>query len=94
MSSICKFGLFLSCCLALALSGCAESMVQPKAKVDRGIEEQLPPYSGPRARAAVARFDWKVGASGSSQTTITGIGSQPTTISREHSGYMTGRGTC
>lgn len=89
-SSNCKFVLLSLCCLALAVVGCAESMVQPKAKVDRGIEEQLPPYSGPKARVAVARFDWKVGASGSSQTTITGVGSQPITITHEHSGYMAG----
>jgi curli biogenesis system outer membrane secretion channel CsgG len=73
----------------LAASGCLESMVKPTAKTDTGLEEQLPPYDGPRAKAAVASFDWKVGGSGST-TRISGFGGQGITISHEHTGYMTG----
>lgn len=47
----------------VALSGCLESMVKPEAEVDTGLETQLPPYSGPRARVAVTDFDWNVGTS-------------------------------
>ncbi len=43
-------------------TGCAllESFVAPEAKVDRSLEQEFGPYSGPRARLAVAKFDWKV----------------------------------
>ena len=74
----------------LSLSSCLQSAAQPTAKVDTGLEQQLPPYSGPKARAAVARFDWKVGSHGSSTTTIRGAGDQPITITHEHSGIMGG----
>jgi curli biogenesis system outer membrane secretion channel CsgG len=56
--------------LVLLLSGCLESMVKPEASVDTGLETQLPPYTGLRAKVAVTDFDWNVG---SNQTTI-GIG--------------------
>ena len=49
----------------LTVCGCMESMVKPEAKTDTGEEMGLPPYSGPRARVAVADFEWKVdGAAG------------------------------
>jgi curli biogenesis system outer membrane secretion channel CsgG len=38
----------------------AAGAVEPTAKVDTG-EGQLPPYSGPKASAAVAKFQWKAG---------------------------------
>lgn len=75
--------------LILSVSGCVESMAQPTAKVDKGLETQLPPYSGPKASVAVAKFDWKVGTSGST-TTIRGAGEGPITITHEQTGYMTG----
>lgn len=73
------------------LSGCAglEQMTKPQAKVDTGLEQQLPPYSGPKAAVAVARFDWKVGTGGAT-TTIRGVGEEPITITQEQSGVMTG----
>jgi curli biogenesis system outer membrane secretion channel CsgG len=71
-------------------SGCMESMVKPTAKTDTGEEMALPPYSGPKAKVAVARFEWKVGGS-SSTTKISGIGGQSYTVTHErNSGYMTG----
>jgi len=73
----------------LASFGCMESMVKPEAKTDTGAEMALPPYSGPRARVAVADFEWKVGGSGSS-TKMT-FGGQ--TVEVEHTrqrGYTTG----
>lgn len=75
--------------ILFATSGCMESLVKPTAKTDTGEAIQLPPYSGPRAKVAVAKFEWKVGGSGS--TTKIGIGGQTISYSRsEHSGYMTG----
>lgn len=70
-------------------SGCMESMVKPTAKTDTGEEMQLPPYSGPKAKVAVSRFEWKVGGSGTT-TKISGFGGQSFTVTREHTGYMTG----
>ena len=35
--------------------------VEPTAKVDTGLEGQLPPYTGSKASTAVAKFDWKAG---------------------------------
>ncbi len=80
---------FVAVCF-LSLTGCMESMVKPTATTDTGSEMQLPPYNGPKAKVAVADFEWKVGGSGG-QTTITGMGGQPITIShsRQH-GYTTG----
>ncbi|HDG97801.1 MAG TPA: hypothetical protein ENG73_06490 [Desulfobacterales bacterium] len=73
----------------LSLSGCLESQVQPKAKVDTGLEQLLPPYSGPKAKVAVAKFEWKVG--GSSSTTKIGFGGQAITVQHsEYDGYTTG----
>ena len=71
-------------------SGCMESMVKPTAKTDTGEEMGLPPYSGPKAKVAVAKFEWKVGGS-TSTTQISGVGGQSYTVTHEHhSGYMTG----
>lgn len=75
--------------LIFALSACMESMVKPEAKIDTGDEIGLPPYSGPKARVAVADFEWKVGESG--RTTKIGFGGQTMTISStETAGYTTG----
>jgi curli biogenesis system outer membrane secretion channel CsgG len=74
----------------LFTAGCLESMVKPTATTDTGSEMQLPPYNGPKAKVAVADFEWKVGGSGST-TTITGAGGQPITISHSRQqGYTTG----
>ena len=82
--------LFLFGILLLAASwGCMESMVKPEAKTDTGEEMGLPPYVGPRARVAVADFEWKVGGEGSS--TKMSIGGQTIEVSHsEQSGYTTG----
>jgi curli biogenesis system outer membrane secretion channel CsgG len=55
-----KFLLFISCgLLAVSLAGCA-SLMQPTAQVDNNAgAAALPPYSGPKARIAVADFDVK-----------------------------------
>lgn len=44
---------------SLSFAGNADA-IEPTAKVDTG-EGQLPPYSGPKAAAAVAKFEWKAG---------------------------------
>ncbi|MBN1828014.1 MAG: hypothetical protein JW884_02565 [Deltaproteobacteria bacterium] len=81
------------CCVIVALiAGCGamEKMVEPTAKTDEGAALDLPPYDGPRARAAVADFEWKVGG-GSSSTTISGFGASPITIKSSHNeGYAQG----
>jgi curli biogenesis system outer membrane secretion channel CsgG len=83
----------LGCLLAvsvLCFAGCMESMVKPTATTDTGSEMGLPPYSGPKAKVAVADFEWKVGGSGS-KTTITGAGGKPITITHSRQqGYTTG----
>lgn len=68
--------------------GCMESMVKPTATTDTGVEMNLPPYSGPKAKVAVADFEWKVGQGGS--TTKIGYGGQTISVSRTNTGYMTG----
>jgi curli biogenesis system outer membrane secretion channel CsgG len=76
--------------LAITLTwGCMESMVKPEAKTDTGEAMELPPYNGPRAKIAVADFEWKVDQSGS--TTKMTIGGQSIEVEHtEHNGYMTG----
>ncbi|RLB16258.1 MAG: hypothetical protein DRG82_09605 [Deltaproteobacteria bacterium] len=81
---------FISSVFLFASTGCMESQVQPKASVDRGVELELPPYNGPKAKVAVANFEWKVGGSGST-TTISGFGGKAISISQSrYSGYTTG----
>jgi curli biogenesis system outer membrane secretion channel CsgG len=83
------FSVLISCLVLFVFAGCMESMVKPEARTDTGEEMGLPPYSGPRARVAVADFEWKVGESGS--TTKIGFGGQTMTISStESTGYTTG----
>ncbi len=79
---------FISMIFTLASWGCMESMVKPEAKTDTGAEMALPPYSGPRARVAVADFEWKVGSGSSTKMTF---GGQTVEVEHsEHSGYTTG----
>jgi len=63
-----KFGLFIfSGLLIISFSGCAtlEQMTQPTATVDNTAgAPALPPYSGPKARIAVADFDVKAAKAG------------------------------
>ncbi|MBW2095281.1 MAG: hypothetical protein JRI80_10360 [Deltaproteobacteria bacterium] len=81
---------FISSVFLFATTGCMESQVQPKASVDRGVELELPPYNGPKAKVAVANFEWKVGGSGST-TTISGFGGKAISISHnQYAGYTTG----
>jgi curli biogenesis system outer membrane secretion channel CsgG len=80
---------FLLLIISVFLIGCMEQYVQPTARVDTGVAQQLPPYSGPRARLAVAKFEWKVGGTGTT-TTIKGVGAEDITITHEQSGIMTG----
>ncbi len=84
--------ILISCALLLALNSCMqmEKSVEPKASVDTGLEQLLPPYNGPKARIAVADFEWKVG--GGSTTKISGFGmGQGITIQHsEYDGYTTG----
>lgn len=71
----------------LALSGCLESMVKPEASVDPGLETQLPPYSGPRAKVAVTDFDW---STGSSKTTVGVAGTEFSFSANEYAGISEG----
>ncbi len=84
-----KFLKNLVVCLPLVvmLSGCLESMVKPEASVDTGLETQLPPYSGPRAKVAVTDFDWNVGG----KRATVGIGGTDISFtSSEHAGISEG----
>ncbi|MCX5703482.1 MAG: hypothetical protein NT066_03215 [Candidatus Omnitrophica bacterium] len=52
------------CLLVVSLVGCA-SLMQPSAQVENTAgAAALPPYSGPRARIAVADFDVKAAKAG------------------------------
>jgi curli biogenesis system outer membrane secretion channel CsgG len=55
------------CLLLIQLSGCAtlDQITQPTAQVDNNAGAQaLPPYSGPKARVAIADFDVKAAKAG------------------------------
>jgi curli biogenesis system outer membrane secretion channel CsgG len=80
---------FIVIYMTIFLVSCVERYAQPTARVDTGVAQQLPPYSGPKARLAVARFEWKVGTGGAT-TTITGVGRRDIKITHEQSGIMTG----
>ncbi len=84
-----KFLRVLLICLPVvfSLSGCLESMVKPEASVDTGLETQLPPYNGPRAKVAVTDFDWNVGTN---QTTIGIGGTNLSFSSSEYAGISEG----
>ncbi|MFH1624379.1 MAG: CsgG/HfaB family protein, partial [Pseudomonadota bacterium] len=82
------FGLFALVVLFIT-AGCMEGLVKPTAKTDTGEEMQLPPYSGPKAKVAVADFEWKVGGSGST-TKITGLGQDISVSHSTNRGYSTG----
>lgn len=84
-----KFLLLIAIILLTASWGCMESMVKPEAKTDTGEEMGLPPYGGPRARVAVADFEWKVGGRGSS-TKMTVAGQTIEVSHTEQTGYTTG----
>jgi curli biogenesis system outer membrane secretion channel CsgG len=72
----------------LGSCGAMQSMVQPTTKVDTGLAQQLPPYTGPKARIAVANFEWKVGTGVT--TVMSGIGTQPIMITQQETGYLSG----
>ncbi len=77
--------LLLGLLSVFTMVGC-ESMVQPQAHVDNTMAQQS--FSCPgKAKIAVARFDWKVGASGT--TTISGPGGTLIKI-QEEGGALTG----
>ena len=84
------FVVFLLLSTVAMLSGCMEQYAQPTARVDTGIAQQLPPYSGPKARVTVARFEWKAGGGSEGRTTIRGFGERDITITEERSRVMTG----
>ncbi len=77
--------LFLGMMGVFTLMGC-ESMVQPEAHVDNTMAQQSFNCPG-KAKVAVARFDWRVGSSGS--TTISGPGGTLIRI-HEEGGALTG----
>jgi len=55
----------LKSCMLLAfcvvLSGCLQSQTKPEVTVDRGLQDMMPKYDGPRAVTAVTDFSWSVG---------------------------------
>ena len=72
-----------------ATTSMMEKKTKPQAKADTTLTDELGPYSGPKARLAVADFQWKVQTTGR-KISIKGIpGSQGITISEEEQ-YMTG----
>ena len=79
--------LLISCA---GVSDMMEKKTKATAKVDTTLADELGPYSGLKARLAVAKFEWKVRKKGS-RITIKGLpGTQGITISREQVGYMGG----
>lgn len=76
-----------------AVSGITDSRSGVESQRDTTIADELGPYNGPRARLAVADFQWKVGDQGGKSIRISGMpgtGSEGITISQEEQGYMTG----
>lgn len=73
--------------LALMLTGCLDSLVKPEASVDTGLETQLPPYSGLRAKVAVTDFDWNVGTQ---KTTVGIAGTDISFSSSQYAGISEG----
>ncbi len=83
-----KLYVWLVVLLMFILSGCMEKLVEPSAKTENKMEELLPPYHGPKAKVAVAKFEWAVGESGGKTTTISGpMGSFAIKETPEQSGY-------
>lgn len=82
-----KIKLLLLVPALLTLTACLDSMVKPEATVDTGLETQLPPYSGPRAMAAVTNFEWKVGGN---KSTIGIGGTDISFTSSEYEGISSG----
>ena len=74
--------------VALSISGCAN--VSPSARVQSSLAEDLPPYSGPKASIAIAKFEWKVGATGGSVSIQGPDGTSVWSINAQESGYLTG----
>jgi curli biogenesis system outer membrane secretion channel CsgG len=85
-----NFFVFLLISVSMFFTGCLEQYAQPTARTDAGVAAQLPPYSGPKARVSVAKFQWKAGGSAGGTTTISGMGDENITITTEYSGAMTG----
>lgn len=85
-----KFLLIILLSFAILLTtlacGAMNRATQPRATVDPGVSQPLPPYTGLKARIAVADFRWGVGRTGS-KTTITGSG-EPMTV--EQTGISVG----
>ena len=83
-----KFLLIILLSFAILLTtlacGAMNRATQPTAKTDPGLSQQLPPYSGLKARVAVANFKWGVGKGGG-KTTIRGAGDEPITIEHQTS---------
>jgi len=53
--------IFLTLFFSILLCAGIASAVEPTARVDTGLEGQLPPYAGAKASTAVAKFEWKAG---------------------------------
>src|SRR3989304_5853165 len=84
------FVVFLLLSTVAMLSGSMGQYANPTARGETGIAQQLPPYSGPKARVTVARFEWKAGGGSEGRTTIRGFGERDITITEERSRVMTG----
>lgn len=76
-----------------AASGITESRSGAEAEQGMSVEDELGPYNGPKARIAVAGFEWKAGGEGGSTVTISGLpgtSAGGVTISEEKRGRMRG----
>jgi len=47
--------------ITFTLGGCLQQQTKPQTKISAGMEEIMPAYSGPRAKAAVTDFSWSTG---------------------------------
>lgn len=81
---------FAGCQMA---SGITESRSGAEASTQPSIADEFGPYSGPKARLALADFQWKVGGEGGGTVTISGMpgtGAGGVTISAEKRKNMRG----
>jgi len=76
--------------LPLFISGCATLSVEPTAKIDKGLEDELPPYNGPKAKIMVAKFGWDVGTSAKRRVRVRGPWWVNWEMTEEEEGYTEG----
>jgi curli biogenesis system outer membrane secretion channel CsgG len=72
------------------VAGCGGPMTGATAKPTPSVAHDLPAYSGPKAKVAVAEFEWKVGSKGGGATLTGPNGQVYSWRVDEYQGYTTG----